>query len=188
MDLIMYSLLCLVYVTLHHVFNFIFLYCQLIVHCIDTLHYAVNHLVIIYWGFADLTKKKAWFLRNPDSSVGKESACNAADPGCSIPGSGRSPGEGTGYSLQYSWASLAAQLVKSLQCGRPGFDPWVGKISWRRQRLPTPVFWPGEFQGLYSPWARRVGHSWATFTFTSRSFKRWEIEKENNISMTDLKN
>ena len=37
------------------------------------------------------------------------------------------------------------------QCGGPGFDPWVGKIPWRRKRLPTPVFWPGEFQGLYSP-------------------------------------
>ena len=35
---------------------------------------------------------------------------------------------------------------------RPGFDPWVGKIPWRRQRLPTPVFWPGEFHGLYRPW------------------------------------
>ena len=46
----------------------------------------------------------------PDSSVGKESACNAGDPG-SIPGSGRSPGEGIGYPLQYSWASLVAQLV-----------------------------------------------------------------------------
>jgi len=39
-----------------------------------------------------------------------------------------------------------------LQCGRPGFDPWVGKIPWRRERLPTPVLWPGEFHGLYSPW------------------------------------
>ena len=39
-----------------------------------------------------------------------------------------------------------------LQYGRPGFDPWVGKIPWRRERLPTPVFWPGEFHGLYSPW------------------------------------
>ena len=38
------------------------------------------------------------------------------------------------------------------QCGRPEFDPWVGKIPWRRERLPTPVFWPGEFHGLYSPW------------------------------------
>ena len=35
---------------------------------------------------------------------------------------------------------------------RSGFDPWVGKIPWRRQRLPTPVFWPGEFHGLYRPW------------------------------------
>ena len=47
----------------------------------------------------------------PDSSVGKESACNAEDPS-SIPGSGRSTGEGLGYPLQYSWASLVAQLVK----------------------------------------------------------------------------
>ena len=47
----------------------------------------------------------------PDSSVGRESACNAGDPG-SIPGSGRSTGKGIGYPLQYSWASLVAQLVK----------------------------------------------------------------------------
>ena len=33
---------------------------------------------------------------------------------------------------------------------RPGFDPWVGKMPWRRDRLPAPVFWPGEFHGLYS--------------------------------------
>ena len=48
----------------------------------------------------------------PDSSVGKESACNAGDPG-SIPGSGRTAGEGIGYPLQYSWVSLVAQLVKN---------------------------------------------------------------------------
>ena len=48
----------------------------------------------------------------PGSSVGKESACNAGDPG-SIPGLGRSTGEGIGYPLQYSWASLVAQLVKN---------------------------------------------------------------------------
>ena len=47
------------------------------------------------------------------SSAGKESACNTGDPG-SIPGSGRSAGEGIGYPLQYSWASLVAQLVKNL--------------------------------------------------------------------------
>ena len=37
-----------------------------------------------------------------------------------------------------------------LQCRRPGFDLWVGKIPGRRKRLPTPVFWPREFHGLYS--------------------------------------
>ena len=48
----------------------------------------------------------------PDSPVGKEHTCDAGDPG-SIPGLGRSTGEGTGYPLQYSWASLVAQLVKN---------------------------------------------------------------------------
>ena len=51
------------------------------------------------------------FLGFPDSSVGKESACNAGDLG-SIPGSGRSPGEGKGYSLQYSG------LENSMDCIR----------------------------------------------------------------------
>ena len=67
-----------------------------------------------------------------------------------IPGSGRYSGEGIGYPLQYSLASLMAQLVKNLKCGRPCFEP-IEKIPWRRERLPTPVLWPGEFQGLYSP-------------------------------------
>ena len=48
----------------------------------------------------------------PDSSVGKESTCNARDPS-SISGSGRSAREGIGYPLQYSWVSLVAQLVKN---------------------------------------------------------------------------
>ena len=95
----------------------------------------------------------------PDSSVGKESTCNVGDPGL-IPGLGRSAGEGIGYPLQYSWASLVAQLVKNPpECGRPGFHPWIGKISWRRKRLPTPVFWAGEFvdyavHGVTKSWTR----------------------------------
>ena len=47
------------------------------------------------------------------------------------------------------WASLVAQLVTTPPAMQ---QTWVGKIPWRRQRLPTPVFWPGEFHGLYSPW------------------------------------
>ena len=86
----------------------------------------------------------------PDSSVGKESTCNAGRPQFD---------SWVGKicwrrdRLQYSWASHVAQLVKDPhECGRPGFDPWVGKIPWRRERLPTPVFWPGEFHELYSSW------------------------------------
>ena len=59
----------------------------------------------------------------PDSSVGKESACNAGDPG-SIPESGISPGEGRGYPLQY-WASFVAQLVKNPPAM---WETWVRKI------------------------------------------------------------
>ena len=88
----------------------------------------------------------------PDSSVGKESTCNAGDPGL-IPGSRRSPGEGLGYPPQYSWTSLVTQLVKNLPAmWEAWIDPYVGKIPWRRERLPTPVFWSGEFHGLYSAW------------------------------------
>ena len=79
----------------------------------------------------------------PGSSVGKESACIAGDPSLT-------PGEGIGYPLQYSWASLVAQLVKN----PPAIgQTWVGSlgwedlIPWRRERLPIPVSWPGEF-----PW------------------------------------
>ena len=44
--------------------------------------------------------------------------------------------------LWYHWASLVAQLVKNpLQCSRLRYNSWVGKIPWRRHRLPTPVFW-----------------------------------------------
>ena len=106
----------------------------------------------------------------PDSSAGKESTSNAGDP-TSIPGSGRPPGEGMGHPLQYSWASLVAQLVKNLQCGRPGFSPWVGKIPWRREQLSTPVFWPGEFYGWYSPWGDKelAGTEWLSL-FYSKMF------------------
>ena len=62
----------------------------------------------------------------PDSSIGKESACNAGDPGL-IPGSGRSTGEGIGYPLQYSWASLVAQLVKNPPAMQ---ETWVRSLGW----------------------------------------------------------
>ena len=62
----------------------------------------------------------------PGGSVDKESACNAGDSGL-IPRSGRSPGEGIGYPLQYSWASLVAQLVKNPPAI---WETWVQSLGW----------------------------------------------------------
>ena len=110
---------------------------------------------IFRWGF-------------PHSSVGKGSTCNAGDP-ASIPGSGRSDGEGIGYPLQHSWVSLVTQLVKNLPAMQKIWvDLWVGKIPWRRERLPTPVFRPGVFHGLYSPWGHKESDAteWLSLHFT----------------------
>ena len=62
----------------------------------------------------------------PDSSVSKESAYNSGNPH-SVPGLGRSAGEGIGYPFQYSWASLVAQLVKNLPAMR---ETWVRSLGW----------------------------------------------------------
>ena len=61
----------------------------------------------------------------PDSSVGKKSTYNAGDPS-SIPGSGRSPGEGIGYPLQYYRTFLVAQLVKNLPAMQ---ETWTQSMS-----------------------------------------------------------
>jgi len=67
----------------------------------------------------------------PGSSAGEKSASNSGDPN-SIPGSERSSGEGKGYPLQYSWASLVAQKVKNQPAiWETWFNPWVGKVPWR---------------------------------------------------------
>ena len=73
-----------------------------------------------------------------------------------IPGSGRSAGEGKStHSRILGLPCGSAGKKICLQCRRPGFDPWVGKIPWRRDRIPTPVMWPGEFHGLCSPWGHK---------------------------------
>ena len=72
----------------------------------------------------------------------------------------------------------------------PGFDPWVGEIPWRREMLPTPVFWPEEFHGLYVVFmgSQRVGHDWAPFTFClekpqSRSDYQVQIQLLSPVSL-----
>ena len=117
----------------------------------------------------------------PDSSVGKESTCNSRDPS-SIPESGRSPGDRIGYPLQYSWASLVAQLVKNLYAMRV---TWVQSQGWgdplekgttTHGLQNSPAFWPGEFHGLYSPWGHKESD---TTEWLSMYFKIYK--PRNNI-------
>ena len=74
----------------------------------------------------------------------------------------------------HDWAT---DLIWSDLTKRPWFDPWVGKIPWRREWQPTPVFLPGEFHGWrslagYSPWDHWVGHDWATNVSFSLTVKQ----------------
>ena len=101
----------------------------------------------------------------PDSSVGKESTCNAGDPG-SIPESGRFPGEGIGCPLQCSWASLVAQLVKNPPAM---WETWIRSLSWEdplekgkathSSILAQRIVWTVQSMG-----SQRVGHHRVTFT------------------------
>ena len=94
----------------------------------------------------------------PHSSVGKESACNEEDPG-SIPGLGRSPGEGIGYPLQYSWASLMAQLVKNL--------------PEKKKKKDLPEMWETWLQSLI--WEDHLEKGKATLSSTQISILIWRI-------------
>ena len=106
-----------------------------------------------------------YVLGFPGSSVGKESACNAGDPGL-IPGLGRSTEEGVGHPLQYCWASLVAQLVKNLPAM---WEIWVrplvrGSIQEKRKATDSSILaWMIPWTVL-SMGSQRVRHNWATFT------------------------
>ena len=126
----------------------VFLYHNLTINRIKGLRNGINFPELL--SFSHVSLQKGYL----DSSVGKESACKAGDPGL-IPGSGRSAGEGIGYPLQYSCLPCA-QPVKNLPAMQETWvDPWVGKIPWRRERLPTLVLWPGEFHVVYIPWGHK---------------------------------
>ena len=110
------------------------------------------------------TQKMFLLTGFPDSSIGKESACNSGDPG-SIPGSGGSAGEGIGYPLQYSWASLVAHTVK---CLSTTWETWVrslGQEDFLEKEMAThssirawKIPWMEEPEGLQSTGSQRVGH------------------------------
>ena len=126
-------------------------------------------------GRAEFVREYATTWGFPYSSAGEEPSCNAGDPSL-IPGMGRSPGEGIGYPLQYTWASLVAQMVKNLPALSKTWALSLGwKIPWRRSWQLTPVFLPGEFPwteepgGFQSMESQRVGHDWLTKHSTARA-------------------
>ena len=115
-----------------------------------------------------------------DSSVGKKSACNAGDPG-SIPGSGRSPGEGIVYPVQYSWASLVAQLVKNPPAMR---ETWVWSLGWedplekRKATYSSILAWRIPWT-LYSMGSQRVGHHWGISSHCASVAPIWRPSQES---------
>jgi len=67
-----------------------------------------------------------------------------------------------------------AQLAENLPAMQETwvkFNSWVGKIPWRRERLPTSVFWPREFHGVYSPWGHKELDTTERLSLTSLSQK-----------------
>ena len=106
----------------------------------------------------------------PDSSVSKESTCNAGDPG-SIPRLGRSAREGIGYPLQYSWVSI---VVKNPPAVR---ETWVRSLGWE-DPLEKGKATHSQYSGLEkSMGSQRIGHNRATFTFTSITENRCKIKR-----------
>ena len=87
----------------------------------------------------------------PGSSVSKQSTCNAEDLGL-IPGSGRCPGEGISYLLQYSWASLVAQLVKNPPAVQ---ETWVRSLSWE-DPLEKEMATHSNVLAWRTPWSRTL--------------------------------
>ena len=101
----------------------------------------------------------------PDSSVGKELASNIGDSG-SIPWLERSAGGGIGYPLQYSWASLVAQLVKN----PPAMQTYVQSLGWedpleKGKAIHSSIL-PWRIQGLYSPWGHKESDMTEQFSLT----------------------
>ena len=114
------------------------------------------------WGTISIKRKYSV------SSAGKEPACNAGDPSL-IPGSGRSPGEGIGYPLQYSWASLVAQLVNNLPAM---WETWVRSLGWE-DPLETGKATHSNILAWRMPWTVHGGHKESDMTEWVRTL-RWK--------------
>ena len=112
-----------------------------------------------------------------------------------IPGTGEPSGLPSMWShrVGHDWSDLAAAAASLMAqsicndgvdvCNRPGFDPWVGKIPWRRERLPTPVFQSGESHGLYSPQGHKESDT-ALLMFTLYVHTQWNPNSRGKESLS----
>ena len=91
------------------------------------------------------------------------------------------------HCLGFPGGSVVKKYI-ACQCRGHGFNPWVGRILWRRKWQPTPVFLPGKIHGErslvgYSPWDHRVRHEWVTeHTHKHTLLKMLEKVTKNNYS------
>ena len=127
----------------------------------DIEHISIYLLTIFLFALKKcLFRSFPYFLVFPGSSTGKESTCYVGDS-CSIPGLGRSAGEGIGYPLQDSWTSLVVHLVKNQLAM---WETWVQSLGWEdplHKRMSTHssilawrIQWTEE-PGSYSPQGRK---------------------------------
>ena len=128
-----------------------------------------------FWAYILVSQIEPFFfncLLVYSSPPGRESTCNAGDPGSGlIPGSGRSSGEGIGCPLPYSWASLVAQTVKNSPAM---WETWVRSLGWEHaleegiathsSLLAWRIPWIEKPGRLQSMGLQRVKHDWVTFT------------------------
>ena len=157
------------------------------IHCSSVKWYMISVLIctflVINFQTTWITHYTMWlesFWVVLSSSADKESTCNTGDPG-SILGSGRSPGEGVGYPLQYSWASLVAQAVMNLPAM---WETWVWSLSWEdllekgkvthSSFLAWRIPWTEEPGELRSMGLQRTGHNWVTNTLSGDFGQRSE--------------
>ena len=113
----------------------------------------------------------------PCGSAGEESACNVGEK--EVKSLSRVQLFATPWTVAHQAPPSVEFSRQEYWSGLPfpsGFNPWVGKIPWRRERLPPPVFWPGEFHELYSPWGLKESDTTFSLLTLSLSLHLLELD------------
>ena len=139
-----------------------YLYCEVITISLGNIcHYTVTEFFCVWWELlrsilatsliAQLVKNLPAMQETPVRFLGQEDPLEK----------GMQP---TPVFLGFPCGSAGKESTCK-KCGRPGFDLWVRKIPWRRERLPSLVFWPGEFHGVAKSWTQLSDFHLATLKY-----------------------